>query len=282
MWDIWELENKVKELKEIVIHMTSKAGTGHVTSSFSCAELMTVLYYGDILRYNPSDYNWSVRDYFILSKGHANPILYAILADLGFIDKSELELFCQPGGKLGVLLRGNIPGAEITSGSLGCGLGIAAGISKALKLDRKQNKVFCMLGDAECREGAVWEAAMYIGSAQLNNLITIVDRNYLGATHFIEEEAGINPFDDKWTAFGFETRHIDGHNIKNIKEAIGDIRCIKSKKPIVIIADTIKGKGVSFIENIPFMHGVAIKPDKVDAAITEIRKGSGYNGTINA
>ena len=274
MKDIKELEKKARELKEMVVRMTTKAGTGHVTSSFSCAELMTALYYGDILRYRPDDCKWEGRDYFILSKGHANPILYAILADLGFIDKKELDLFCQPGGKIGVLLRGDIPGAEITSGSLGCGLVIAAGIAQALKSDRKPNYVFCMLGDAECREGAVWESAMYIGYAQLNNLVTIIDRNYLGATHFVEEEAGIEPIDDKWEAFGFDVRHINGHDIGEIMEAVGDVRCIKSKKPLAIIADTVKGNGVSFIENIPFMHGVAVKPERMEEAIEEIGKGS--------
>lgn len=267
------LKRKAKELRENVVCMTTKAGTGHVTSSFSCIEIMTALYYGDLLKYKADDPKWTGRDYFILSKGHANPIFYCILADLGFFPKAELERFCQPGGEIGVLLRGDIPGTEITSGSLGCGLGIAAGIAKGLRSDRKMNQVVCMLGDAECREGAVWEAAMFAGFEKLNNLTVIIDRNYLGATHFVEREAGVEPLDDKWKSFGFETRHIDGHKFDDIFEAFHDFRDCSREKPLAVIADTVKGKGVSFIENQPFMHGVAIKESDLERGMEEIRKG---------
>lgn len=273
MEEILKLKQKAKELREQVVYMTTKAGTGHVTSSFSCAEIMTALYYGDLLRFRPEEPQWKERDYFILSKGHANPILYSILADLGFFEKEELGRFCEKGGKLGVLLRGDIPGAEITSGSLGCGPGIAAGIAQGLRIDNRKNKVVCLLGDAECREGAVWEAAMFAGYRKLNNLTVIVDRNDLGATHFVEQEAGVEPFDDKWKAFGFEVRHINGHDFRQILEALKDFRDDSNEKPLAIIADTVKGKGVSFIENQPFMHGVAIKQSDLERGIAEIREG---------
>ena len=270
---IKELKQKAKELREEVIRITTKAGTGHVTSSFSCTEVMVALYYGEILRYKAEEPQWEERDYFILSKGHANPIFYCILADLGFFPKVELDRFCQPGGKIGVLLRGDIPGTEITSGSLGCGLGIAAGIALGLRNDKKNNKVVCMLGDAECREGAIWEAAMFAGFAKLNNLTVIVDRNNLGATHFVEEEAGIEPIDDKWKSFGFEVRHINGHSFDEIFESLKDFRVYQGEKPIAIISDTVKGKGVSFIENQPFMHGLAIKQSDLERGVTEVREG---------
>lgn len=273
MREIEGLKQKAKELRYQVVRMTTKAGTGHVTSSFSCTEIMTALYYGDLLRYKADEPQWDERDYFILSKGHANPIFYCILADLGFFSKDELEHFCQPGGRIGVLLRGDIPGTEITSGSLGCGLGIAGGIAQGLKIDRKENKVVCMLGDAECREGAVWEAAMFAGYGKLDNLTVIVDRNQLGATHFIEKEAGIEPFDDKWKAFGFEVKHINGHDFESIFEALQHLCDRNQDKPLAIIADTVKGKGISFIENQPFMHGVAVKEADLERGMAELREG---------
>lgn len=269
MKDILFLKQKAKELRETVIRMTSNAGTGHVTSSFSCMEILVSLFYGDILKYNPQLPDWDGRDYFILSKGHANPVLYAILADVGYIEKGELDNFCKENGKLGVLLRGDIPGSEIVSGSLGCGLGITCGIAEALKMEKANNKVFCLLGDAECREGAVWEAAMHAGYRQLDNIVVIVDKNDLGATHFVSKDAGIDPIERKWESFGFNVIHIDGHNYSEILEAFED----SVGGPTAIIADTIKGKGVSFIENQPFMHGVAVKKDDMERAISEIQKG---------
>lgn len=269
MKDIKVLKEKAKELRETVIRMTSNAGTGHVTSSFSCMEILVSLFYGDILKYNPKQPNWGGRDYFILSKGHANPVFYAILADVGYIDREELDNFCKENGKLGVLLRGDIPGSEIVSGSLGCGLGIACGIAEALKIENADNRVFCMLGDAECREGAVWEAAMHAGYRQLDNIVVIVDKNDLGATHFVSQDAGIDPIDQKWEAFGFNVIHIDGHSYSEILDAFEHT----ASGPTAIIADTIKGKGVSFIENQPFMHGVAVKKDDMERAIREIQEG---------
>jgi len=267
------LEKKAMQLREDILRMTTKAGIGHVTSSFSCIELMTALYYGGLMKFDSSNATWEKRDYFIFSKGHANPILYCILADLGFFPREKLNLFCQPGGELGVLLRSDVPGAEITSGSLGCGLGIAAGIAQAIKMDKKTNTVYCMIGDAECHEGSIWEALLHIGFNRLNNLITIIDRNYLGATHFIEDEAGIEPLFDKMVSFGFEVKQINGHKFEEIFEAIGDPKCIRRSKPLIIIADTIKGKGVSFIENKPLKHGEAVSKAELERAIEEVRGG---------
>lgn len=273
MKDIQGLKEKAKQLRKDILTMTTKAKIGHVTSSFSCTELMTALYYADILKYKADDYKWDGRDYFILSKGHANPVFYCILADLGFIPKEELDRFSQAGGNIGVLLRGDIPGTEITSGSLGCGLGIAAGIAHGLHMDQQDNKVVCMVGDAECREGAIWESAMHIGTTQLNNLITIVDKNGLGATHFLKDEAGIDPIEEKFASFGFDVIHIDGHNFKQILDALKGLHSEKREKPLAIIADTVKGKGVSFIENVPLLHGAAVKEEQLEAALKEVEEG---------
>ena len=273
MRDIERLKSIAMQVREDVLVMTTRAGIGHVTSSFSCMELMVALYYGDIINYDANNHCWEGRDYFIFSKGHANPVLYCILADLGFFPKSDLDLFCQPGGKVGVLLKADVPGAEIMAGSVGCGLGISAGIAHAMKMNRMDNRVFCMIGDAECREGAIWEAALHIGYRKLNNIVVIVDVNGLGATHFTELEAGMEPFAEKWEAAGFNAKRINGHNFEEIFDAFDRIDYSATGKPTVIIADTVKGKGVSFIENEPFMHGVAVSADKLEPAIFEVRGG---------
>ena len=272
-WDYVALEKKAMELRESVLRITTKAGTGHVTSSFSAMELLVALYYTDLLRVSPETRLSPDRDYFIYSKGHASPGIYCILADLGFFPKDDLKLFAQAGGKVGVLLKPDVPGVEATSGSLGHGLGIAAGIAEALRLDGRDNLVYCMLGDAECREGAVWEAAMHIGFRKLNHVITMIDCNTLGATHFVEKEAGIEPLEDKWRACGFETVRINGHDFRAIAGALGNPHKRLPNKPLCLIADTVKGKGVSFIENQPFMHGCAVKAERLEEAVAEVRKG---------
>jgi transketolase len=272
--DIEKYKEKAKQLRKDILYMTTKANAGHVTSSFSCTELLVALYYGGILKYNPENPGWSDRDFFIYSKGHASPILYCILADLGYFPKSDLDFFAQAGGKFGVLLRADVPGVEITSGSLGHGLGIAAGIAESFVLDKKDNKVFCMLGDGECREGSVWEAAMHIGSRRLKNIITIVDKNQLAAVHFTEEEAPIEPLDKKFESCGFTALRINGHDFSAIFTAFDEVK--EHDKPSVIIAETIKGKGVSFIENKPFMHGCAIGEKNLRKAIAEVEKGLLY------
>lgn len=273
MEDVKHLIEKARQLRIDVLNMTTKAGTGHVTSSFSCTELLVALYYAGIMKYDPKNYNWSGRDYFIFSKGHANPILYCILADLGFFPREELDSFCQSGGKFGVLLKADVPGAEIVAGSLGCGLGIAAGLAQAFRIDKKNNKVFCMVGDGECRQGAIWESAMHVGFQKLTNLITIVDRNHLACTHFTEEEAGVEPLKEKWEACGFEAICINGHSFYEILSVLGNLDNRKNDKPLAVIADTIKGKGVSFIENQPLMHGAAVRPEDLERAIVEIKRG---------
>lgn len=273
MYDIEFLKDKSKELREMVLRITTKAGTGHVTSSFSAMELLVSLYYTGKLNCTPQNYMLDTRDYFIYSKGHASPGIYCILADLGFFPKEDLQLFAQAEGKIGVLLKADVPGVEVTSGSLGHGLGIAAGIAEGLKMDGQDNLVYCMLGDAECREGSIWEAAMHIGYRGLNNIITIIDRNQLGAVHFTEMEAGLESLDEKWRSFGFEVRRVNGHDYQEILSALGNPRQGLTKKPIVIIADTVKGKGVSFIENQPFMHGCAVRESDLERAIQEVRRG---------
>ncbi len=246
-----KLEDKALELRKTVLEMCIKAGTGHVSSCFSCTEIMVALYYGGVMR---------PEDKFILSKGHASPLLYAILADKGYFPKEELETFCQPGSRLGVHLNDEVPGVEAISGSLGYGLGIGAGMAYA---DRKR-RVFVLLGDAECQEGSVWEAAMFAGKHRLSNLVAIVDCNGYGAT---PSNRPTTEWD--WYDFGWASRPLDtGHNL----DALIDLLTWKWKEPFLIKAITVKGRGVSFLIDAPLMHGCApTDPEQIEMARRELR-----------
>lgn len=270
-----ELEKKANYIRNQVLDMCVKAGTGHVTSSFSCAEILVALYYGEILRYDASNPEWENRDRFILSKGHASPILYAILADLGFFSESEISRFCQAEGMFGVHLQDDVPGVEITSGSLGQGFGIAAGMAFAAKIDRRDYMIFALLGDGECYEGSIWETAMFASHHKLNNLVAIVDRNRLCVTDFTENCVRLNPLDKKWESFGWNVVTINGHSFEEIFGALAGFRSRQISDPLVIIANTVKGKGVSFMENKPFWHGIAPMGKQAEMAKMELTKREG-------
>lgn len=256
-----ELINKLKkkafELRKTVLEMCLKSGTGHLTSSLSCTDILTVLYYANIMRFNSKKPKWSGRDWFILSKAQASPILYALLADLGYFDKKELKKFAQKGGIFGIHLQNDVPGVEITAGSLGQGFSTAAGIALGLKMDKKRNLVFALLGDGECYEGSIWEAAMFTSHHKLNNLIAIIDRNYICATDFTEHLIKLEPLEDKWLSLGWEVVRINGHDIRQILSILENVRERKSEAPLMIIADTVKGKGIDYVSNNPYWHGLA-------------------------
>lgn len=265
-----DLQSKAKEIRNLILDMCVRAGTGHVTSAFSCTEIMVSLFYSGLLRFDPSNPSWRGRDRFILSKGQASVILYPILADLGFFPKSDLDTFCQADGKFGVHLQHDVPGAEITSGSLGQGFGLATGLALAAKMNRELHLVFCLLGDGECYEGAIWEAAMFAGHNRLNNLVAIVDRNYLCVTNFTESSLALEPMEDKWRSFGWRVARIDGHDINQILKSLEGARSRRSSQPLVVIADTVKGEGVSFICNEPIWHGLSPKGDEAVRAKEEL------------
>jgi transketolase len=250
-----------------------KTGAGHVTSSFSCAEILTILYYGNILRYNPKNPSWDRRDRFIMSKGHASIILYPILAELGFFPKEWLNTSCQENGRIGLHLQHDVPGVETTAGSLGHGLGIGVGMALAAKMDKKKYFTFVLLSDGECQEGSTWEATMLAGQHGLNNLIAIIDRNFLCATDFTEKCVKLKPLDKKWKSFGWDVAEIDGHSVEDILHAFKDFRTKKRDKPYVIICNTIKGKGVSFMENKPLWHGRVPKGVEITQAKNELNIG---------
>lgn len=250
-----ELNKKSKYIRNQILDICAKADAGHVNSSFSCVEILTALYYGDILKFIPNNPEWKDRDRFILSKGHAGILLYAILADLGFFSEKELDQFNRADGIFGVHLQHNVPGVEITTGSLGHGFGVAAGMALAAKMNRELYMTFALLGDGECYEGSIWETAMFASHHRLNNLIAIVDRNHLGVTDFTEDIVALEPMDEKWKSFGWRTININGHSFEEILNALSGFRSRKHAKPLVIIADTTKGKGVSFLSDIPLQHG---------------------------
>lgn len=268
-----ELEQKATQLRKDMLQIYGKAGIGHITSGLSCMDFLVALYYGGILKYDPINPQWEERDIFLMSKGHGSTALFPVLADLGFFSRDLLDSCTLDGSEFGLCLNGNIPGTEATTGSLAIGFGMAAGIAKAKKMNRKYEIVVTMLGDGECYEGAVWETALFAGANHLNNLIAVVDRNHLCITDFTENLIPLEPYDDKWKAFGWDVKHIDGHNIKEILDAFKNVHSYPRKNPLVIIGDTIKGNGVDFIENRPLMHGIAVTGKELKKALEELDEG---------
>lgn len=267
-----ELQEKSCQIRDLTLNMCICGGTGHVTSSFSCTELLTALYFGGVLKYDSKNPKWEERDRFILSKGQASPVLYTTLSEAGFFPKDWITKFCCPGeAHFGVHVQKNVPGVEITAGSLGHGLGIGAGIALAAKMNRKDYFTFVILGDAECQEGSNWEAAMFASQYRLNNLIAFIDRNWLGVIDYTERAVGLEPFDKKWESFGWEVKRINGHSFEEILNALGDFRSFPRQKPLMIIADTVKGQGVSFMQHCPIWHGVSPKDKEAENAVKELK-----------
>jgi transketolase len=252
-----ELEQKCLEIRKATLKMCLNAGTGHVTSSFSAIEILVTLFYNKILKYNPADPKSDNRDRFIMSKAQASPALYAILADLNFFPSTHLDKFATNGAAFGVHLQNTVPGVELTAGALGHGLGVAAGMAQALMMDRKLNLVYCLLGDGELYEGSIWESLLYISHHQLNNLIIIIDRNYLCTTDFTENLIALEPLDDKMKAMGFMVRRIDGHSIEQLSSVLMHLKSRPHRTPTIIIADTVKGKGLDCMSYDPLCHGIA-------------------------
>ncbi len=264
-----ELEEKAINIRRNIVEMVYMASSGHPGGALSIADILTVLYFTEmeISPLNPKDEN---RDRFILSKGHASPALYATLVERGFIKKDELRKF----RSINSLLQGhpdmkNIPGVDMTTGSLGQGLSAANGMALAGKLDKKDYKVYCLLGDGEIEEGQVWEAAMTAGHYKLDNLCVIVDNNNLQIDGVISEVMSPYPIDKKFKDFGFEVIKIDGHDFKSIIDAFEEAKRIKGK-PTAIIAKTVKGKGVSYMENEAGWHGKAPKEEEYIQAMKEL------------
>lgn len=242
------------EMRKRILKLAYIGKSGHIATSLSATDLMVELYFDQILRYNPDDPDWPDRDRFVLSKGHASLLLYNTLAKAGFFPFTDLKSYCQPGTKFGSHPTISIPGVEASTGALGHGYSYAVGVALGAKMEQKDFLVYTLLGDGECQEGSVWEAASAVINFQLNNLITIIDYNKLQATNYINQIADTENFVEKWKAWGFDILEIDGHNYDEIKDALCVDRQILPQKPRAIIANTIKGKGIAMMENQPQWH----------------------------
>lgn len=250
--DIEFLENKAREIRRTIVEMIYKAKSGHIGGSLSSVDILVTLYY-KILRIDPKRPDLPDRDRFILSKGHSVEGYYAILADLGFIDRKELETYCRFLSRLTGHPTVKVPGVEANTGSLGHGLSIGVGMALAGKMDKKNYKVYVLMGDGELAEGSIWEAGMSASHYRLDNLIGIVDRNRLQIGGPTESVMSLESLSAKWQAFGWEVVKVDGHNIRELINVLENIPVV-SGKPTLIIAYTIKGRGISFIENRPEWH----------------------------
>lgn len=263
------LEHKANVNRTKVLEAAIKHG-GHIASSFSCIEILVAIYYGRVLNICPAKRNIKDRDRFILSKGHAETALFAILSDLKFFPQEWFESHYRTGKCfLGGHPDRKVAGVEVTTGALGHGLGLGAGISLAAKMNSKKHMQYVLLGDAECTEGSVWEAALFSAKNKLNNLIAIIDYNKIGSIDFLKNFTSLDPLKNKWKAFGWEVKEIDGHDINELLDVLRYSKTPSRKKPLVIIAHTIKGKGVSFMENNPVWH---VKNLTDDYEITQARK----------
>lgn len=246
------IELKCKEIRKNIFIQAYYAGAAHLGAAFSITDILGTLYFGDVLKYDADNPKWDERDKLILSKGHAGVALYATLALAGYFNMQYLKTFCQMGSNLGGHPKINeIPGIEASTGALGHGLSFGIGIAYANKVDRKENHVYVILGDGECQEGSIWEGALSAPTLELDNLTVIIDYNKLQAMDELEKIVHMQPFADKWKAFGWNVLEINGHNYEEIKKAL--LTRI-TKKPTLIIANTIKGKGVSFMEGVPIWH----------------------------
>jgi transketolase len=270
MSDITSLRELARQLRIDVLDITAGPG-GHVSSAFSAVEILTAMYFGGVMRYRPEEPNWPERDRFLLSKGHAAPVFYPVLARAGFAPIESIRNFRQRGSGLhGHPIQGTFPGVESTSGSLGQGLSIGLGHVLAGRLGGLSYRVNVLLGDGECEEGQIWEAAMAAAHWKADNLLAIVDHNKYQQTGPISREMSLAPFAEKWRAFGWEVTECDGHDIADILAKVQAMQQVVGK-PQVIIAHTVKGKGVSFIEKDFSFHGRNLSPEQDAQAREEIR-----------
>ncbi len=265
-----EMAAMAKKLRRHVITMIGKAGSGHPGGSLSAAEIVTALYF-KVLRHDPANPRWAERDRFILSKGHAAPILYAALAERGYFPGEELATL----RTLGSCLQGHCDmtatrGVEMSSGSLGQGLSFGIGMALAGRLDARDYRVYVLLGDGECDEGQVWEAAMASAHFKLDNLVAIIDHNELQIDGWNRDVMNLEPLPEKWQAFGWHTIEGNGHDLSQLIAAFDEAKRVKGK-PTAIIAHTIKGRGVSFMENNVDFHGKAPTPAEIEKALEELK-----------
>ncbi|HHW20872.1 transketolase [Thermodesulfovibrio thiophilus] len=272
MADIEFLKDKARQLRIEIVKMLTEAGSGHTGGSLSAADIVTALYFYK-MKHDPRNPRWKERDRFVLSKGHAAPVLYAVLALSGYFDKSLLGSLRRLNSPLqGHPCCKSIPGIEVSTGSLGQGLSVANGIALGLRLDRISSRVYCLLGDGEIQEGQIWEAAMTASHYKIDNLCAIVDHNNLQIDGYCSDVMNVEPIEDKFKAFGWNVFTIDGHDMYEIINALDEAERIK-EKPTMIVANTVKGKGVSIFEGKVQYHGMAPTHEELEIALKELKNG---------
>ncbi len=267
--DLQQLQAIAKRVRRHIVEMTGEAKSGHPGGSLSAVEMLVTLFF-DVMRHDPARPDWPERDRFILSKGHGAPVLYAVLAECGYTPTETLKTL----RKLGSIYQGHpdkrfIPVLEASTGSLGQGLSLAIGMGLAARLDGSPARVYVVLGDGEIQEGQIWEAAMFGAYHKVDNVVAIVDYNKIQLDGFVKDIMDLEPLADKWKAFGWRVIELDGHDIPALQAAFAEAERVKGV-PTVIVAHTIKGKGVSFMENNPKFHGVAPTPAEVEQALKEL------------
>jgi transketolase len=258
-----------KRIRVHALRMTSTGNSSHIGAALSCADILAVLYSG-ILRVDPQNPRWSARDRFILSKGHAGAAVYAVLAEVGFFPVEKLRTHCQDGSDLsGHVSHKGIPGVELSTGSLGHGLSVGTGMAYAAKLDRAPQRVIVLLSDGECDEGSNWEAILFAAHHRLDNLVAIVDYNGIQSLAPVSETLELEPFADKWRSFGWGVREVAGHDHDALLASLDDLP-MEPGKPSCLIARTVKGKGVSFMENTVLWHYRTARGAEFEAALAEL------------
>jgi transketolase len=262
------LEEKAKQIRRDLITMIYEAKAGHVGGALSSTDIMTVLYYG-IMKVDPENPKWEDRDRFILSKGHCVEPLYCILADMGFFSKDKLKTFSKFGSTLIGHPNKKNEGVEMNTGALGHGLPIAVGMALAAKLDKKDYRVFTLMGDGEQAEGSVWEAAMAGAHYKLDNLVAIVDRNKLQISGCTEDVMSLEALEDKWASFGWNVIPIEGNNVEKLYEVFSSLPRVEGK-PTLVMAYTTKGKGISFMENVAKWHHGVLNTEQYEQALREL------------
>ena len=271
MINIKRSKQLANNIRKHAVTMTSLGGSSHIGSILSIADILAVLY-GSILQVKAEEPRWIDRDRFILSKGHAGAGVYAALAESGFISVDKLKTHYQDGSDLsGHVSHKGIPGVEFSTGSLGHGLPVATGMALAAKINKNKHRVVVLMSDGECDEGSNWEAILFAAHHKLNNLVAIIDRNRLQSIHSTEDTLSLEPFPDKWKSFGWEVVEVDGHNHEEIFNACSNINTPQNK-PLCVIANTTKGKNVSFMENNVLWHYRSPQGDEYKAAILELEK----------
>ena len=273
-----KIEARANNMRKNIIKMLKEAGSGHPGGSLSAADIVASLYFGGVMNYSEADPQHPERDYFILSKGHAAPVLYAALAELGYVPEDELLTL----RKLHSRLQGHpdskkLPGVEVSTGSLGQGLSIAAGVALGVRIDQQRDggpkrRVFTLLGDGEIEEGQVWEAAMFAAHYHLDNLVAIVDNNNLQIDGDVRDVAGLDNISSKFESFGWQTIEVDGHDVGAVVTALKTATLLDGS-PVCIVAHTVKGKGVSFMENQAGWHGKAPNEEQAKEALAELEGG---------